>query len=69
MLLRKMNEYHWKFKTRLTHIAQAGKDPLLEYEDLNMADWPEFVSIRNSPAFPVCVTFCSMFYTSYTIVL
>ncbi|GKB78699.1 hypothetical protein Tco_0945594 [Tanacetum coccineum] len=51
VLPRKMNEYHRKFKTNLTHIAQEGKDPLLVYKDLNMEDWPEFVSIRNSPAF------------------
>ena len=56
-----MNEYHRKFKTNLTHIAQAGKDPLLEYKDLNMEDWPAFVAIRNSPAFLVCVTLGSMF--------
>ncbi|GKE31323.1 hypothetical protein Tco_1450645, partial [Tanacetum coccineum] len=51
VLLRKMNEYHRKFKTNLTHIFQEGKDPLLVYKDLNREDWPAFIAIRNSPAF------------------
>nr|GEY42097.1 hypothetical protein [Tanacetum cinerariifolium] len=51
VLLRKMNEYHRKFKTNLTHITQEGKDPLLIYKDFNMDDWPAFVAIRNSPTF------------------
>ncbi|GJR13495.1 probable inactive ATP-dependent zinc metalloprotease FTSHI 2, chloroplastic [Tanacetum coccineum] len=40
VMLRKMKEGHKKFKMSLTYIAQAGKDPFLEYKDLKMADWP-----------------------------
>nr|GFA93655.1 hypothetical protein [Tanacetum cinerariifolium] len=60
VLLRKMNEYHRKFKTNLTHITQEGKDPVLIYKDLNMDDWPAFVAIRNSPTFKVYVTLCAI---------